>query len=434
MAEIFLARPAVAEANGRILVIKRILPHVADDPMFLNMFHSEIQVIMGFNCPHTVQLYDFGETDGQPYIAMEYIDGKNLKEVMVKFVEKNEKIPVPMTLGLIIQAASGLNYAHTFENKVTGEKLNAIHRDITPHNLILSYDGNLKVIDFGISKATSELAEKTRTGLIKGKIRYLSPEQVKGSPADERSDIFSLGLVAWELLTLKRPFNMPGDDDHSVLERIRFAEKYLIHPSKIDAEIPPEVDAVIMKALESDPEKRYATAREFHRAVRDVLMKVYPAYSYSDTSQIMKALFENEMEEERAEVHEVNQKAQELLGDKSKLSQVLQNYSKDLAKSQDFSDDDLSLPRVGRTGPTDFSLIYDIQLETLKKKAARKFHFLFLGAYILSVISVKLDQKYNLLDQLFSSIKTLQGHTSEAKSQPSEVLPSVKPPSKKQKK
>ena len=126
---------------------------MAEDPTFVNMFRAEVQVMMGFYHPHLVQLHDFGEVKGQTYIAMEYIEGKTLKEIIQRFKDKKEMIPVPMALSLVAQAATGLSYAHGFENRVTGEIFNAIHRDISPQNLILSYDGNLKVIDFGIAKA-----------------------------------------------------------------------------------------------------------------------------------------------------------------------------------------------------------------------------------------------------------------------------------------
>ena len=462
MAEVFLSRPADRDANGRVLVIKRVLPHIADDPVFLKMFRAEIQVIMGFNHPHTVQLHDFGEVDHQAYIAMEYVEGKDLKQILNKFIEKNERIPIPMALSLITQAASGLNYAHTFENKVTGEALHAIHRDITPHNLILSYDGNLKVIDFGIAKAKGELTERTRTGLIKGKLRYLSPEQVEGQGADERSDIFSLGVVAWELLTLQRPFNRPGDDDQSVLERIRDCEKYLVPPSSVDPEIPQEIDEVIMKALKRNPEERYRSASEFQKALRDILLKIFPTYSYADTAQIVQVLFESEMAAERKELRDVNDLAQSLLNSDnnpfdraampsnkitfppnpygvvtqsglsrpSSVSNQSQSHENSYASNfmqpmvQSMGMPPLPVQSMGQpVAPhiPDFSSFYEVKLEKIKTKKSKSIHFLLLSFYILSIVGIKLDQKYSFVDKIVystgifhRSVASPQHHSSSA--------------------
>ncbi|RYZ67140.1 MAG: serine/threonine protein kinase [Proteobacteria bacterium] len=310
MAEVFLARPASHKGNGRVQVIKRILPHVATDALFLKMFQSEIQVTLGFNHPHTVQLHDFGEANRQPYISMEYIEGKNLKDIICKFGDRSELMPTAMALSLLAQAASGLSYAHTFVNKVTGEEVRAIHRDISPHNLILSYDGNLKVIDFGIAKAASSMQEATRAGTIKGKYAYLSPEQVNGDLLDARADIFALGIVAWELLTLRRPFYRDGDSEITVLGTINNCDHNVKAPSFYNCEIPPEVDKVVLKALRRNPAERYASAAEFQSALRQVMQQHYPNYTYSDTAKTMHILFADEIREERKEIRELNLQVQ----------------------------------------------------------------------------------------------------------------------------
>ena len=213
MAEIYRARLASADGAGRLIVIKRIQAGFGNNTEFLQMFRSEIKVTMGFNHPNIVQLYDFGEEQGQPYIAMEFVDGKNLRQFMNRFSEMKKTFPVELAAYIIEQAASGLHYAHSFKDKITGEPLNIVHRDISPQNILISYEGNVKVIDFGIAKAATN-SESTRAGVIKGKPSYLSPEQISGEQLDGRSDIFALGVVLWELLVGRKLF--AGENDLAV--------------------------------------------------------------------------------------------------------------------------------------------------------------------------------------------------------------------------
>ncbi len=395
MAEIFLARPASLMANGRVQVVKRILPHVANNPMFIQMFQTEIQVIMGFNHPHTVQLHDFGEYNGQPYISMEYIEGKNLKEVISKVQSKKQMIPVPMALSLASQAAAGLSYAHTFVNKVTGEEVHAIHRDISPHNLILSYEGNLKVIDFGIAKAASGMAEATRVGTIKGKIAYLSPEQVNGKPLDARSDIFALGIVLWELLTLRRPFNADTESDVTILNRINQCDQSLLLPSTFNSEVPPEVDEIVMKALRRNPDERFSTAREFQVALRKVMMRYYPNYTYSDIGQLMGVLFQDEIKTERKELQKLNLEAQNIL---------TSNTNSGLVESQGPGVVAGVFKGIRAMVPGAESV--DVRLMNIEKmmlqKATRR-HYLMFFFYIFSLVMLKMEGDYSIFNILLKS-------------------------------
>jgi serine/threonine protein kinase len=390
MAEVFLARPATHKGNGRVQVIKRILPHVATDELFLKMFQTEIRVCMGFNHPHTVQLHDFGEANRQPYISMEYIEGKNLKDVICKFGEKSELMPIPMVLSLLAQAASGLGYAHTFVNKVTGEEVRAIHRDISPHNLILSYDGNLKVIDFGIAKAASSMQEATRAGTIKGKYAYLSPEQVNAQIVDARSDIFALGIVAWELLTLRRPFYRDGDSEMTILGTIANCDHHVKPPSFYNCEIPKEVDEIVLKALRKDPNERFSSAVEFQGALRQVMQQYYPKYSYAETGKLMQSLFEEEILKERKEIRDLNMQVQLSLS------------------NGDATVVDSGKPGVVATVLQGFkSAVPGVDVDTrlkeiefmMKKKASMK-HYLLFGFYIISLVILKLDNTYPIFDFL----------------------------------
>jgi len=397
MAEIFLARPATIDGNGRVAVIKRILPHMAEDPTFVNMFRAEVQVMMGFNHPHLVQLHDFGDVKGQTYIAMEYIEGKTLKEIISTFKDKKELIPVPMALSLVAQAATGLSYAHGFENRVTGEVFNAIHRDISPQNLILSYDGNLKVIDFGIAKAEGGMAERTQSGIIKGKVAYLSPEQIQGHELDGRSDIFSLGIVAWELLTSKRPFSDDKDNEMTIMQKIEKCDQVIVPPSTFNKEVPPAVDALIMKALRRNPNDRYASAHAFQTAIRQVMRQHYPTYSYADTGELVRVLFEKEITQERVELRAVNDKAQKFLTpDTSEVTVASTGILGDaVVRGLSSIIPNMTESRVAN-------------IEALMRQKATTKHYALFAIYFVSLVALKLDDRYALLDRLFGLPQTQQ--------------------------
>jgi len=383
MAEVFLARPAVREGDGRLLVVKRILPHIASQHEFLNMFQREIQIIMGFNHPHVVQLHDFGAVDGQPYIAMEYIEGKSLREVNDRLRDTNAMMPMSVAMSLIAQAASGLYYAHTFQHKTNGTPLNAIHRDISPHNLIVSFDGNLKVIDFGIAKAATSMVELSRTGTIKGKVGYFSPEQLEGQPLDARSDIFSLGVVAWELLTGQKLFSKPGDTEVSIMKRVHECEKHVVPPSSINNAIPAEVDQTILTALEKDPNKRFREAREFQAELRRHLLKFFPDHTYANTGELVKELFRADMIKHHQQTKEVNQRAQEMLAGSA--------------------DDDTAIITVGELNPralneksnerghiTEEMVAMRLsKIEAALKQKASTRHYMMLAFYIVTIIALK---------------------------------------------
>ncbi len=396
MAEVFLARPASHKGNGRVVVIKRILPHAASDIEFIKMFQGEIRVCMGFNHPHTVQIHDFGECNRQPYISMEYIEGKNLKDVLCKFAEKGELMPIPMALSLLAQAASGLSYAHTFVNKITGEEVKAIHRDISPHNLLVSYDGNLKVIDFGIAKAASTMIEATRAGTIKGKFAYMSPEQITGEHLDARVDIFALGIVAWELLTNRRPFYRTGDSEMTILATISNCDYNIKAPSYYNGAIPPELDQVILKALRKNPSERYASAAEFQAALRRVMQTHFPDYSYSENARLLQKMFETEIEQERNEVRLLNTNVQLSLSNSAALSANAEAAATVLVHAH-ASPPPASQKAVSPAIDVDQRLR---GIEKMMKEKASARHYMLFAFYLLSVIMLKLDESYGFFNFL----------------------------------
>ena len=310
MAEIYRARLASADGAGRLIVIKRIQAGYGANSEFLQMFKSEIKVTMGFNHPNIVQLYDFGEEANQPYIAMEMVDGKNLKQFVSRANELKQPFPIELAVFIIEQAASGLHYAHSFRDKISGAPLNIVHRDISPQNILISYEGNVKVIDFGIAKATTNI-EATRAGVIKGKPSYLSPEQISGEVLDGRSDMFALGAVLWECLTGKKLF--AGDSDLAVLKLIESAQTHVKPPSTLNPKIPKELDYLVLRTLAKQRDKRFQTAEELQRALHKFLYSYAPEFNPSDLAYYAKELFKNEIVEDRKQIQKLNDKVEQIL-------------------------------------------------------------------------------------------------------------------------
>lgn len=328
MAEIFRARLASNDGASRLVVIKRILADYGKNRDFIRMFKSEIKVLMGFNHPNIVQLYDFGEVGKQPFIAMELVDGKNLRQVITRCCKDREgtgNLPVELGVYLIEQAAMGLHYAHAFKDKLTGEPLNIVHRDVSPQNLLVSYEGNVKVIDFGIAKVATT-GESTRVGVIKGKPSYLSPEQVMGLKLDARCDVFSLGTVLWEVLTGRKLFAVnKGENEFAVLKLIESCQTYVKPPSKLNPEIPKELDYVVLKALAKDREKRYQSAEEFQRELHKFLYSFAPDFTPSDLGFFVKNLFKDDIVDDRKMLQALNARVERLM--ESEVSFVTGSFS-----------------------------------------------------------------------------------------------------------
>lgn len=310
MAEIYRARLASLDGAGRLLVIKRIQAGFGANAEFLQMFKSEIKVTMGFNHPNIVQLYDFGEENDQPYIAMEFVDGKNLRQFLSRFSELKQTFPVELAAYIIEQGASALHYAHCFKDKITGQPLNIVHRDISPQNILISFEGNIKVIDFGIAKAATN-SEATRAGVIKGKPSYLSPEQISGEPLDGRCDIFALGIVLWELLTGKKLF--AGENDLAVLKLIESCNSHVKPPSTLNPKVPKELDYIVLKMLAKQREKRYQNGEELQRALHKFLYSFNPDFNPGDLAYYAKDLFKNDIVEDRKRIQRLNEKVEQLL-------------------------------------------------------------------------------------------------------------------------
>ena len=256
MAEIFLARVSGLPGFQKMVVIKRILPQLATKTDFVEMFLDEARIAATLQHPNIVQMYDVGVVDGNYFIAMEYLHGEDVRSLMRALHRQDKKLPLEHALNIVIGVSSGLHYAH---EKVgfDGKPLDIVHRDVTPQNIIVTYDGAVKLLDFGIAKASNRFGE-TRFGTLKGKVPYMSPEQCRGEPLDRRSDIFSLGIMLYELTLGKRLYQ--GKSDFEVLKQI--VEGTVTPPRELDKDYPPELEEIVMRALEKEKDKRYQTARD----------------------------------------------------------------------------------------------------------------------------------------------------------------------------
>ncbi|MCA1663448.1 MAG: protein kinase, partial [Myxococcales bacterium] len=259
MAEVFLAREPLAQGLAKILVIKQIHPSLAETPQFRQMFEDEAKVAVNLNHPNIVQTFGYGQIGPTYFLAMEHVEGVDLLRILNAAVEANVRIPFGLCAYLGQQVAKALDYAHRKTDEY-GEALGIVHRDVSPQNILVSWDGMVKLVDFGIARARHVKEEE---GVVKGKFAYMSPEQAAGAPVDPRSDIFSTGIVLWELSCARALFgNLKGKQ---ALNAIKNAQ--VPRPRELDASIPDELDAIILKCLSKRPEDRFQTARDLHRAL-----------------------------------------------------------------------------------------------------------------------------------------------------------------------
>lgn len=278
MAEVFFATKEGPGGFSKEIVVKRILPHLAEDPRFVEMFLREAQTAASLNHANVVQVYELGEADGQYFIAMEYVDGATLYKLARRAWHSGRSVPMEVVLRAIADGALGLNHAHGIRDAKTGEAVGLVHRDISPDNLMINRDGVTKVLDFGIAKGGNS-AGVTKTGELKGKIPYMSPEQIRGEALDGRSDLYSLGITMYWLLTGQRPFS--GATELMTLQGVLTEEAS--PPSSINSHVPPAVDDIVMALLEKDREYRPANGAELH----DMLVSLTPGRTAASTSFVV---------------------------------------------------------------------------------------------------------------------------------------------------
>ncbi len=295
MAEIFLARQAGIEGFEKLLVLKRILPHLAENEEFVEMFLHEARVAVRLNHPNIVQIYDLGEEGGAYFIAMEYIHGEDARRIWRTCEKAGMNLPIPLACRIAMDAAAGLAYAHK-RCDAAGRPLNIIHRDISPQNLLVSFEGSVKVVDFGIAKAADQ-ATQTRSGVLKGKYSYMSPEQASGLDIDQRTDQFALGIVLHELLTFQRLFKRSNE----IQTLTAVADCQVPRPSSLNSNVAPELDAIVMKALAKNPDDRFANLQEFQLALEEWLVTTRQPSSNALLSTFLKSLYADRLAQEARE-------------------------------------------------------------------------------------------------------------------------------------
>jgi serine/threonine protein kinase len=299
MAELYQAKLIGDEGFEKLIAIKKILPHLSEETNLVKSFIDEAKLAAFLQHPNIVQIYDFGSVNSTYYIAMEYLYGKDLKLITERYKQRGLPLSIENALYIATQVCAGLDYAHKLKD-LRGNPLNIIHRDIGPHNIFITYDGQVKIIDFGIAKAAIQNT-KTQDGSIKGKIAYMSPEQALGEQIDHRSDIFAMGILLYELVTHKRMFE---GDAFRIFAKVREAD--YTPAGIVNTDLPPDLCRLIDKALAKDREQRYQSAEELLTDLEKCMYGLSISPSYRNLSQYMKDLFGEEAEAEFETIRKIS--------------------------------------------------------------------------------------------------------------------------------
>jgi serine/threonine protein kinase len=292
MAEVFKAKAFGVEGFEKILAIKRILPAMAEDQDFVQMFIDEARIAGQLSHANVCQIFELGRIADSHFIAMEYIWGKDLLQMQNRFRRLKQDMPPPMAVFVGCKICEGLDYAHR-KKDAQGKSLGIIHRDVSPQNVLVSYEGEVKLIDFGIAKAVGR-SSKTQAGVLKGKFGYMSPEQVRGLPIDRRSDVFAIGTIMHEILTGQRLF--VADSDFATLDKVRNVD--VRTPSQVNPRVPAELDRIVMRALAKNPDDRYQWANEMQEELQAFGSREEP-FTSKQLAQWMRETFAAELKREQ---------------------------------------------------------------------------------------------------------------------------------------
>ena len=310
MAEVFRGVAESIQGFKKSVAIKRILPALAKNDKFVSMFLDEAKVSLFLQHANIVQVFDINKSDASYFLVMEYVDGCNLKALLDRLKQKGRRIETAHAIYLMLECCKALNYAHRAENPETGEPLEIVHRDVSPPNILISKMGEVKLVDFGLAKANSQI-ESTDQGVVKGKFSYLSPEAASGLEVDSRADIFAVGILLWEMFTGRRLFY--GDTDYQTVELVRQARIPSI--AALNPDIDSELEGIVRKALAREPNDRYqdaadlgdalaqylfshqmkVTARDVATLVRDTQMERARKRSLEPKDNLINALIKDEM-------------------------------------------------------------------------------------------------------------------------------------------
>lgn len=291
MAQIYKARTADPNGIERLVVIKRILPHISSHPEYVDMLIDEAKIAVHFTHGNIAQIYDLGKVGDDYFIVMEYVDGKTFGQIVREFNERGERIPIDLIIYCFIELCNGLDYMHRKLDS-SGRPLGVIHRDISPQNIIVSYSGTVKIIDFGVAKAEDKLSH-TESGVLKGKFAYMSPEQAEGESVDLRSDIFSTGTLLWEMLTQERLFKRTSNQ--KTVKAVRKAR--VDPPSKFRREVHRELDQIVLKALNKNPRRRYTHAADMAAELSRYLYIFFPNFRPMQVARFLYEFFGPEEDE-----------------------------------------------------------------------------------------------------------------------------------------
>lgn len=293
MAEVFKAKTFGLEGFEKIVAIKRILPSLGQDQDFVDMFIDEAKISGQLSHANIGQIHELGKVDDDHFIAMEFIWGRDLLQIQNRFRKRKKRLSTRTACYVVMKVCEGLQYAHR-KRDVMGQDMNIVHRDCSPQNIVVSFEGEVKLIDFGIAKAAQRNAHTT-AGVLKGKFAYMSPEQVRGLPLDRRTDIFSMGIILYESLTGKRLFN--GENDFTTLEKVRNA---IVESKDLrDADVPEEVERIVRKALAKNAESRYQWCSEMRDDLHAYLQHYDEVYSNRTLGLEMRDAFAQELARER---------------------------------------------------------------------------------------------------------------------------------------
>ncbi len=266
-AEVFRGVAETMQGFKKSVAIKRVLPHLTSNPQFVAMFLDEARLSLFLQHANVVQVFDISKApDGTYFLVMEFVDGCDLKAFIEHEVRHTRSASISLSLFILVECCKGLHYAHTLEHPETGVPLNIVHRDVSPPNIMLSKNGEVKVVDFGLAKANSQV-EITDEGVVKGKFSYLSPEVTEGLEVDARTDVFALGIILWEMLTGRRLFL--ADTPHETVSLVREARVPSI--IALNPNVDPELDTIVRKALARDRDARYPTAADLGEALSGFL-------------------------------------------------------------------------------------------------------------------------------------------------------------------
>jgi serine/threonine-protein kinase len=296
MGEIFLAKLGEIQGFEKLVIIKKILPNLVADQEFIKRFIDEAQVAIKLNHANIAPVFEVGKVDGEYFLAIEYIEGRDLRRMITRQREERTRLPPDLALYIARELANGLAYAHRRTDE-SGRSLALVHCDISPPNVMVSFEGEVKIIDFGIAKSAIRMAE-TNPNMGFGKFGYMAPEQlVRGGVVDRRTDVYAAGVVLYELITGERLFSFPEGSDYRQIARMVTQGKFK-SPSSRDPRLDPELDSLVMKALSTKPEHRYQSAEEFRDAIQSKLSQMNPTISADAIAHFMRGLFRDEITEE----------------------------------------------------------------------------------------------------------------------------------------